>query len=203
MGRVVEDIARSDIGKFLGSDVGAILTPGLSLPATMAGITKHVEDPPPPPGIDPSLENIKNQQIDQAKNFRADLGNKKSLMSQNLRGQANEQLQSNLGAVRSKNSARGLLYGGLNQSEEGSERARSSAGLGRAIQSSNTALENAADTLDSNAIETARGVQQSQQQIQNDIYSQAMAQLNSQNAMTSNIMSTAATIGLGLLRGGR
>jgi len=83
-----------------------------------------------------------------------------------------------------------MAYGGVNQGEQQQVRATTEQNLGRAITGSNANLENAANTLNAQAVETGVGIQQTNQAIQNQIFQQQMTQMNANNASTGSALGT-------------
>lgn len=147
-------------------------------------------DAPEAPGVDSNLQRLKEAQLQNAKNFRTNLPGMKSQMTQDLRQTSNAQLSNDLGTIQNNNSARGLLYGGVNQGQKAGQRANSQIKLASGIGAINSGLDNAANTLDAQAIETGVGIQQTQQAIQNQLYSQAMTQMNANNSMIGSAVGT-------------
>lgn len=168
MGSVVSTISNG-VNHFLDNTVGDVFGTHQEAPAA--------------PGIDPNLQALKNKQTAAAKDFRSNLTENKSQAAQKLQGDANRYMNKNLDDSQNSMNQRGLLYSGINAGNQGSIRADAGAKLGSAITQSNTSYDTQADQLDSDAVNTGIGIQQSQQQIQNMLYSQAQAKLAGQNAM--------------------
>lgn len=147
------------------------------------------DTPPQAPGVNTDLENLKNQQVQQAKDFRSNLPQTQKTLSSNLAQESNINTNNNMRMINQSNNKRGLLYGGVNQGMKSQERAQGSANLAKSVGLLNNGLNDAANQMDINAINTGVGIQQSSQKIQNDLYSQAQAQLSSNNNMSSSIAS--------------
>lgn len=150
------------------------------------------QDSAPPQG----LQQLQQQQQQYANQFSQNLPQMQNQMNQNLTQSANNTLNAQVKATQSANSARGLGYGGVNQGQQQQERVNSQSNLANAISGSNANLSNAANTLNTQAINTGAGIQQTQQSIQNQIYQQQLAQMQSNNSITGNIASTGLLAGL-------
>ena len=159
----------------------------------MDAMRKRLQDAFRPPEPDDATK-LQNAQIDQAKNFRANLPEMQQRLAQNL---ASDQSRSTYGLLnqnKQEMSRRGLLYGGLNAGREGQIRAQGQANLAASTSQMNQDLYSAADQMDAEALNSAHAIRQNSQQIQDAIYSQAMARMNANNSMIGNIASTAAMV---------
>jgi len=145
---------------------------------------------PSPPKTPGSLDELKQQQQQYAQQFSQNLPQMQKNMAGLLTQQANQQMQGQMQTVKNRNNARGMAYGGVNQGEQQQVRATTEQNLGRAIAGSNANLENAANTLNAQAVETGVGIQQTNQAIQNQIFQQQMAQMNSNNSMMGSALGT-------------
>lgn len=177
-GRFFSGLARGDAKKAFGDVKNDLMGEDQAAPAA--------------PGPDQGLTDIKNEQIKNAQQFRSNLPTLKNNMSEGLRVNQNQNMSGQLGQAKESQNRRGLLYGGMAQGQNAGIRSNAASNLAGAISQSNNALENAANTLDAQAIDTAHGIQQNQQAIQDNIYAQAQARLNGQNSMIGNLASTAA-----------
>lgn len=146
--------------------------------------------PPKAPGIDPGLAKLREEQQKYAKDFRAGMPSMIRMMSENLKSQSNQALGQGLKQTRNDYASRGLSYSGLEKGAEARQRGQAASGLAAGISGINADVENAANTLDAQAVETGVGIQQTQQAIQNQIYSQAMARMNANNAITGSALGT-------------
>lgn len=146
---------------------------------------------PDAPGINQDLTNLKNQQIQQAKDFRNNLAQTKQTLGQNLRQTSSNKLDQDLSNVNKASNQRGLLYSGINAGNQAAVRSQAQSGLAQGLLNLNTGLDEAANNMDINALNTGVAIQQQQQAIQNDIYSRAQAKLNSDNQQLGSIASTA------------
>lgn len=200
--------ARNTINNATGTRAGDILAPvGASRIVPGAGAAYYAMgmdqprlDQPEAPGVDPNLQRLKEAQQKNAQEFRQNLPGTKSRMAEDLSVQSNLATSAGNKQIQESNSRRGLLYGGLNQGQQLANTAKQKSKLGQAINTSNVNLENAANTLDAQAVETGMGIQQSQQAIQNQIYNNAMAQMNAQNQMVGGLIGAGTTIAMaGLL----
>lgn len=163
------------------------------------GLDKERPEAPDAPRINENLSRLKQKQMEQAKQFRENLPGMKNKMATDLRVEANDAMAAQAKNINESNSRRGLLYGGINAGQQAQAKGAAQSRLAKAISSNNVNLENAADAMDAQAIETGMGIQQSQQAIQNQLYSQAQARLNGENMMTGSMLGAAggiATAGL-------
>jgi hypothetical protein len=183
--------AVSQISKGLNSASKA--TGGLSnyfAPAGITGAMFPYNEAPSAPGVDPNLQSLKDKQSQNAQQFRQNIPGMEQTMGNQIKKRGQQNLGQNLNYTKSYNSGRGLLYGGINQGQMQGQRAASAQNVASGINTVNTGLENAANQLDAQAIETGVGIQQNQQAIQNQLYSQAMAQQNANNSLVGNIAAT-------------
>lgn len=162
------------------------------------GLDKRAPDAPEAPGINDNLSRLRAKQMEQAKQFREGLPGMKNKMASDLRVEGNQAMSAQSKNINESNSRRGLLYGGINAGQQGAARGAAQGRLAKAISANNVNLESAADTMDAQAIDTGVGIQQSQQAIQNQLYSQAQARLNGENQITGSILGA----GLGMATAG-
>lgn len=151
---------------------------------------------PASPGINPDLNNLKQQQAQYAKDFRGALPQIQTQMQGQLQSDTAKGLRQNVGAIRSSNSSRGLLYGGVEQGQEAGARASSQRGLISGMSSINTGLQGAADQMDKAALQTGIGIQQQQQSMQNQIYQNAMAAQAGQNQIFGSLASAGLLVAM-------
>lgn len=137
---------------------------------------------------------LQNAQIDQAKSFRAGIPEMQQRLAQNLAMDQSRNTYGLLNQNKESMSRRGLLYGGLNSGREGQIRAQGQANLAASTSQMNQDIYSMADQLDAEALQSAHAIRQNTQQIQDAIYSQAMARMNANNSMIGNIASTAAMV---------
>lgn len=131
----------------------------------------------------PPEERAKHMQQEQATEFRSALPNTQREMAERFTSEANRGLSAANKNTQQQMASRGLLYSGINQGAQAANRARTQAGIAQGISDMNTGLQDSADSMDMEAIQTGMGIQQAQQQIQNQIYSQAMARMAAHNQM--------------------
>lgn len=194
MGSAISDIGRavSQPLREVGRGAAAWSTGGLSeLPNLMKG-----DDPPAPPGTDPNLEKLHQDQLKHAKDFRANIPEMQREMGANLASEAGHKLNAGLMQQNQAANRRGLLYSGINEGQKMGMRGQSQAAVAKGTSDINSGLLSAANTLDTQAVQTGVGIQQAQQEIQNQIYSQAQARLAAQNQMIGSAAGTVLTAGL-------
>lgn len=147
---------------------------------------------PQTPGTNPALAQVEQNQISQAQQFQANIPQYQQQLTSNLKQGVNQQLGQNLQKTANYNASRGLLYGGVNQGMQGHNYNNASNAVAQGTSDINAGLQSASNQLAANAVGTGTGIQQSNQDIQNQIYQQTMAQTNSNNSM----LGSAAGFGL-------
>jgi hypothetical protein len=135
-----------------------------------------------------------DQQIQGAQNyyatqFRNNIPQTENTLYNQFSSGQNQQMNQGIKNVQQHNSSRGLLYGGVNAGQEGAVRAQTSGALAQGRSAINQSVEGAANSMDQSAIDTGIAIQQQQQQMQNAIYSNAMAQMNAQNGVFGGLLS--------------
>jgi hypothetical protein len=148
---------------------------------------------PQSPGINPSLQNLQQQQLQNATQFRQNLPGLENQMQTNMKVGANNQMNQGMQNIRSYNASRGMSYGGVNQGMQQGLRAQTQGQVAQNASNIHQGLINSANQMDQAAISTGMGIQNQSQQMQNSIYANAMANMNSQNQMMGSL------IGAGLL----
>lgn len=190
IGNGIGQMAQGNVGglpQYVGG-LGNVITGG----AFDSQISHNVDPAAPPaaPGINPTLSQTQQSQIQNAADFRKNIPSMEQSMSNDVRQTANNQLGQTMKSINNNTNSRGLLYSGINQGMKGGARAQTASNVGQATSGINAGLENAANTLDAQAVETGVGIQQTQQSIQNQIYSQAMTQMNANNSMFGSALGT-------------
>ncbi len=160
---------------------------------TVGGIFSNPAGGPKAPEGPQGLSALKQQQLTNANDFQKNMPQMQAKMNQQLSDQSNQQMQAQLKQNKQNNSNRGLLYGGVEQGGQQGIRANAQAGLAHSISNSNADLQNASQTLNAQALQTGAGIQQNQQMIQNQIYTQQLATMQANNSMTGS------AAGMGLL----
>lgn len=136
-----------------------------------------------------------------AKQFQGNESNLENQLGSQLSSQANSQMGQNLNAVRQNNSRRGLLFGGVNAGQEGAVRSGAAQDIASGRSSINQGVVSAGNQMNQDAINTGVAIQQQQQQVQNAIYSQAMASMQSQNAAIGGLLGAGGAVLGGYLAG--
>jgi hypothetical protein len=144
--------------------------------------------PPKAPGVDAGVSGMQQASIDQARQFRQNLGSNEQKAFENFGQAQNQSMNQNLHNVNQSNSARGLLYGGVNQGQQQAVRAQGQVALAKGRASINDQYNQAANQMDASAVGNGVAVQQYQQGIQDQIYNQALMQMMSQNAAFGSLM---------------
>lgn len=140
-----------------------------------------------------NTDDARNNQIFQARAFRAQAPDIEQNMASDLRGQSSQNMYGLIHKNKWDMAKRGMQNSGLAAATEGAIRAQGQAQYGAGVNKIHSGLMSAADAYDQQAANTGLQIQQTQQDIQNNIYAQAWASVNSQNAMIGSIAGAAAT----------
>ena len=167
-----------------------IANPGWAFQADQMGY--FGDKAPPMPGVDQNAKALQKSQREYAQGFRADLPGVKNQMATQLAQDSQSQLQDDLKASRSSASSRGLLYGGIQQGNEGRQRQQAQRGLLGGISASNLGLDESANQMDAAAVQTGVNMQQQQQNMQNMVYQNALAKMNGQNQVAGSMITAGA-----------
>lgn len=141
-------------------------------------------------------------QQDLANKFRSSIPQTENTLYNRMGGQIQGQTDQATRQVRQNNSGRGLLYGGINAGQEGAVNASGAASMASGRSAINQGVENEANTLANQAIQTGTQIQQTQQQMQDAVYSQAMTQMNASNAAFGGLLGAGGMIAGGYLARG-
>jgi hypothetical protein len=209
MGSAVHAIANplGTVGSWVGAGPNTSIGKGLHfLDASTHPLEQTASDmlnakKPEAPGINSNLARVQREQNRNAMDFRQNLPSMANTLGTSLADQNNQMMDQNIRSVRQNSSARGLLYGGLNAGREQGARSVAGNALAQGRSNINMGLQNAANTLDAQALHTAQGVQQTQDSIQSGIYKQALADMQARNAVVGGFMSGAGKVG-GAMMGG-
>ena len=202
-GTAVGDISQIARGNFNNAG-NSIIRGGINLAShglvnqnTLKGITGETgserslrESTPQQQGLDPNLLALQGKMIDQANQFRENLPGMKNQMGEQLQADSNKTLLGQQKQITNMNNKRGLLYGGINEGQKSEAAATAQGNLASAIRGANANLDSKADEMDYNAINVGVGVHQTQQQIQNNIYAQAQANMAANQSMFGSAAST-------------
>jgi hypothetical protein len=167
---------------------------GMLLTGPAGGIASALKggdrpEPPKAPGVDAGVSGMQQASIDQARQFRQNLGSNEQKAFENFGQAQNKSMNQDLHNVNQSNSARGLLYGGVNQGQQQAVRAQGQVNLAKGRASINDQYNQAANQMDASAVGNGVAVQQYQQGIQDQIYNQALMQMMSKNAAFGSLMS--------------
>jgi hypothetical protein len=150
----------------------------------------------PAPAAPTATEQLQAQQTGAANDFQAGLPGMKANMASMLTQNANQSLQSTDNDIKNNNSARGMSYGGVNAGQQAGAAASAQSGLASSIATGDQGLDQAANSMDAQAIATQTGIQAANQAAQNQAYSRALASQNSNNSLVGGLIGTAANIGM-------
>lgn len=163
----------------------------------LEGITSDMVNAQAPgaPGADSDAESVLKKQQDLAKNFRTNLPNMQSQLNAQMAQKGAQSLKGDLRDIRSADSRRGLLYGGVNAGNEGQARLQNSQAMAQGRSDINAATQQMASGFDQQAVASGLMARQNQADIQDLIYSQAMATMNAEGQTFSGLMSGGGKIG--------
>jgi hypothetical protein len=145
-------------------------------------------DPPKAPGVDAGVAGMQQASLQQARQFRQNLGTNEQKAFETFGQAQNRSMNRDLHTVNQNNSARGLLYGGINQGQQQAVRAQGQVDLAKGRASINNQYNQAANQMDAAAVGNGVAVQQYQQGIQDQIYNQALMQMMNKNAAFGSLM---------------
>lgn len=138
-----------------------------------------------------SQEQAQNGQQYAAQQFRANIPQTENTLYDQMASTQNQNMNAGIKQTQQSNSSRGLLYGGIDAGQEQGVRAGASSALASGKSAINSGVETAANSMDQSAIDTGVAIQQQQQQMQDAIYSNAMAQMNAQNGAIGGLLGAA------------
>lgn len=139
---------------------------------------------------------LKRQQMEQAEAFRQKSGDYRQQIGGTLRQQESQNLNQAQKDTANDLSRRGLMFGGISQGAQASNRGRSAASLGKGMQAMNRNLEETASDMENKAIETGMAIQNAQQAASNQLYSRSMAAQNTANQTVASGVQMGMTYGL-------
>lgn len=200
IGEGVSNIGRNPTGAIAGYLGGtAIGGPVGSVVGTAVGANNLFKPPAQPtaPGVDPGLSAVQQQQQQQAQQFRANLPQNENTAYSDLAQASGANTNQAVRQAGSSNSARGLLYGGVNQGQQQGIRANNQVNLAKGKSDINNQYETEANKMDAAAVGTGVAIQQTQQSVQDQIYKQALLNMNNQNNAFGSLLG-AGGAGLGL-----
>jgi hypothetical protein len=185
--RHLGDDVQHNQGAYGGAIVGG---PGGAIVGAIGDKLSKRPDQPNAPGVDTSTLTAQQRA---AKDFRDSMSNNEESAYSNLSSATNQDLGQNLKNVNQSNNARGLLYGGINQGMRAQQRGQAGYKLAQGRAQINDAYENAANQMDSAAVNTGMMVQQNQQAIQDQIYQQALTTMMNRNQAFGSLLGAGAT----------
>lgn len=155
------------------------------------------------PGEDPRMTELRRQQMLQAKEFRQNMPSLQEKAFGNVAARENARLGQEVKGIQASSNRRGLLYSGLREGQESGAKAASASNLAGQRMSINDAYEQKAKQMEMNAMDTAFKQQQSQQQIEDEIYNQALANVANKNAATSALIGAGGQLAGRSMGGGK
>ena len=190
LGNALGGAAIGSIGGLLGSTIGGVV--GGTNPG---GIFGEAPKPPAPPAEDPRLKEIRERQINQAKDYRANMANEKDSQAKIAQDETRRNLATRMAGINTEANHRGLLYSGLKQGAQYGAQGDAAADLASKTSKINEGVENRAQALDSQALTGAYQGAQNQGQM-SDINMQRA--LQERQARSGAISSLSGAIGTGI-----
>lgn len=127
-----------------------------------------------PPPIDPRLGALRDQQLNQAKDFRAGLPQYQENQFNAAADASRRQLAGDISGVRKSANQRGMLYSGLRQGAEAAAGGNAAAALAKRRVAINQESGERADALDNQALQSGMAVQQLEQKRLDTAYERAL-----------------------------
>ena len=121
--------------------------------------------PPDPPPEDPRLKEIRERQINQAKDYRANMANEKDSQAKIAQDETRRNLATRMAGINTEANHRGLLYSGLKQGAQYGAQGDAAADLASKTSKINAGVETRAQSLDSQALTGAYQGAQNQGQM--------------------------------------
>lgn len=151
--------------------------------------------PPSAPGVDPAIADQAAQQKKQADDFKASMPGLNNDLYNQVAKTERGNLAGQLSGIKSRDSSRGLLYSGMHQANELGAMAQSGSRLATAKASINTDLAKHLATMNDLAINSGMQLQQNQQDLNTNIYNQALYNMNQNLALGGAVGNAAGRIG--------
>ncbi len=145
---------------------------------------------PPPSGAppqDPAIDQITTEKQNQAKDFRSGIPQMEKGLTRQYALKAHQDLAGQLAQIRRDSAQRGIMNSGVRLGNEAGAGANSAAGVAQMKTNLHTAALGQADQLDQDAINAGITQTQIAQQLQDNIYNQALKNLANQNSAISSI----------------
>lgn len=142
---------------------------------------------PPPPAEDPRIAEITKAKQQQAKEFRAGIPGLEAGMTRQYKLQAHNDLAGQLAQIRRDAAKRGIMNSGIRLGNEAGAQGAEASNIAKMKNMLHTNIASQADQLDQDAINSAVTQTQIQQQLQDNIYNQALKQLQEKNSALSGI----------------
>lgn len=130
--------------------------------------------PTPTQEVDPALRAQRDNQLRTAQNYRSGASNLKQEQGVQSEENTRQDLAQKLADVRSGANRRGLLYSGLRQGAERGAGSDAASTMASSRMNINNAVDDQANALDSQALNSAFQVQQMQQDLNDTAYQDAL-----------------------------
>lgn len=171
------------LGNAVGGDIGAgIKKGGKTIFDPLNAAAGEGPQAPSAPGVDPRMESLKKEQERQAQEFREKMPQAKEQAMSDFAQQEKSQLAGDLAGVKAGAQSRGLLYSGKRQAAELGAKAKSAGRLAKAKQDINISFEDQAKQMENAAIDSGAALQRAQQGMQNEVFNQALSNMQERSA---------------------
>ncbi len=176
--KVGKDI--NDFGNMAGGGVGYVASGGNYNQFKGGG------DGPPPPGVDPAIDQVTQAKQQQAQDFRSGMPHMEKGLNRQYALQSHNQLAQQLQAIRRDASQRGIMNSGVGLGNQAAAQAESAGNVSKFGTQVHSAALGEANQLDQDAINAGIQQTQIQQSLQDSVYNQALKNLaNSTSGMAS------------------
>lgn len=145
--------------------------------------------------VSPEVKALQQAQLKKAQDYRAGLAGMKEQEAQRAGIDQRQNLANSLAGVQKNASSRGLLYSGLERQGEVQAGQNAAGQAAQQIAGANQGLDQQADALDTQAIQSGLGIQGMQQGSLNDAYNQAMAARQAQMGMFGQLGGALSSVG--------
>lgn len=163
---------------------------------------KDKEEQQAPPGVDPALFKLQQEQLKQAEEFQKNSQGLKERGFAVMAGKEKQRLADEMAGITTGMNRRGLLYSGTTEGLKGKAKADATGRLAQGREQFGAQVESEGDRLRMNAINTGVQIQGLQQGVQNQIYQQAMAERARRAQGLGAILGAAGMVGGAMATGG-
>lgn len=147
------------------------------------------------PKIDPRLEEIKKNQMDQAKKFRSQLGDYKEEQYRGATSQARRAMAGKIQSTKGAYADHGLLNSGARQAAEAEQAGKVFGSLAEERAGISQDLNSAADLYDQQALKSELAINEAQADISRQLYDRAIAERMAKRGALGGLFQAIGSIG--------